>query len=94
LASPEEWGFGGHPDNPVHCGQFGFGRFEADLKTMDLAQPTVMHGIRDSVLKVSDNRGEAGPLLRVHTRSIGQRGMFVLARRSVGPPAGAQFQLA
>src|SRR6266550_3796873 len=79
----------------VERGELGSGGVEADVKSLDLAEPPVVAGLGDAVCEVADDRDEAWPLLRVDAQhGTADAGVLVFAGAAVGPSAGAQFQLA
>ncbi|HTQ93892.1 MAG TPA: hypothetical protein VMK84_30790, partial [Streptosporangiaceae bacterium] len=47
----------------VEAGEFAFSGFQADLETLDFAEPAVHPCFGDALAQVVDDLGEAGPLL-------------------------------
>jgi hypothetical protein len=67
-------------DAPVEAGEFAFSGVKADLEALDFAEPAVHPCFGDAFVKVADDVGEAGPLLRRHAEHrASQACMFMLA---------------
>lgn len=80
---------------PVEGGQLGSGGVEADLETLDLTEPPVLLGLGDALLEILGDLFETVALSWGNAKyRAANAGMFMIARRPVGPAAGAELEFA
>jgi len=81
--------------HPVQAGQFVRGGVEADLQSLDLAEPSVEPGFCDSCFQVGDDGHESWSRGWVQSKArASDTRVLMLAAGSVGASAFSEFELA